>query len=421
LRIRVALQRLLMRSTVIKSVLTLVVLGAVSAITFNPDIYKDGLISAYFSLAVACGAIILLNIRPYLADAVLVVCGAVLLALADYFVFGFDQYIMSVFSFLGLSAIAVLGVRSIWAEGREQKILLCGFVPLVLFIFSEWSATSLLDFTEKLHPRTLDLFLYHFDGSLGVQFSFVLGKMFVQWPWLRTISLLFYIGLPIPLTLVYVRHLVRKGTSALAIIITFLIVGPVGVIFFNLFPAAGPLHVFGKAFPFSPLGSEQLRHLLLQPIPMHALRNAIPSLHMTWVLLAWWNSRGLSWRTRCIAFLFLFFTILATLGSGEHYVIDLIVAVPFSLMLESLKSIRSTRREALTCFSFGLGTVLLWMVMLRFMPSFFWITPIIPWTLMIATVAASLWLKRGLESGHILSEEIPKVEVEEPELASATQ
>src|SRR5262244_2643936 len=98
LRIRVALQRLLMRSTVIKSVLTLVVLGAVSAITFNPDIYKDGLISAYFSLAVACGAIILLNIRPYLADAVLVVCGAVLLALADYFVFGFDQYIMSVFS-----------------------------------------------------------------------------------------------------------------------------------------------------------------------------------------------------------------------------------------------------------------------------------------------------------------------------------
>lgn len=385
-----------MRSSVIRAVLTLMVLGAVSAVTFNPDIYKAGLISAYFSLAVACGAIILLNIRPYLADAVLVVCGAVLLALADYFVFEFDRYIMSVFSFLGLSAIAVLGVRSIWADGREQKLLLCGFIPLVLFIFSEWSATSLLDFTEKLRPRTLDLFLYHFDGSLGVQFSFVLGKMFVQWPWLRTISLLFYIGLPIPLTLVYVRHLVRKGTSALPIIVTFLIVGPVGIIFFNLFPAAGPLHLFGQGFPFSPLPTERLRYLLLQPVPMHALRNAIPSLHLTWVLLAWWNSRGLSWRTRSTAFLFLFFTIVATLGSGEHYVIDLIVAVPFALMLESLKSIRSLRREAFTCLSFGLGTVLLWMLMLRFMPNFFWISPMIPWTLITATVAASLWLKRRL-------------------------
>lgn len=406
-----------MRSNVIRSVLTLIVLGAVSAVTFNPDIYKAGLISAYFSLAVACGAIILLNIRPYLADAVLVVCGAVLLALVDYFVFGFDRYIMSVFSFLGLSAIAVLGVRSIWAEGREQRILLCGFIPLVLFIFSEWSATSLLDFTENLHPRTLDLFLYHFDGSLGVQFSFVLGKMFVQWPWLRTISLLFYIGLPIPLTLVYVRHLVSKGTSALPIIITFLIVGPVGIIFFNLFPAAGPLHVFGKAFPFSPLGSEQLRHLLLQPIPMHALRNAIPSLHITWVLLAWWNSRGLSWRTRSTAFLFLFFTVLATLGSGEHYVIDLIVAVPFSLMLESLKNIPARRREGITCFAFGLGSVLLWMALLRFAPNFFWISPIIPWTLIMATVVASLWLKRRLAIQPIASPELDDTQ-EERELVA---
>lgn len=385
-----------MRSNVIKSVLTLIVLGVVAAVTFNPDIYKEGLISAYFSVAVACGAIILLNLRPRLADAVFVICGAVLLALADYFVFGFDRYIMSVFSFLGLSAIGVLGVRCIWTEGREQKLLLCGFIPLVVFIFLEWSATSLLDFTEKLHPQTLDLFLYSFDGSLGVQSSFALGKMFVRWPWLRTISLIFYIGLPIPLTLVYVRQLIRRGASALPVIITFVIVGPVGVIFFNLFPAAGPLHVFGKAFPFSQLASEQLRHLLLQPIPMHALRNAIPSLHLTWVLLAWWNSRGLSWRTRSTAFLFLFFTVLATLGSGEHYVIDLVVAVPFALMLESLKSIWSHRRESVTCFLFGLSTVLLWMVALRFAPHFFWISPVIPWTLMVATVAVSLWLERRL-------------------------
>src|SRR5690349_12339780 len=164
-----------MKPNVIKSALTLVVLGVVGLVTFNPDIYKEGLISAYFSVAVACGAIILLNLRPYLADATLVLCGAVLLAVADYFIFGFNRYLMSGFSFLGLSAIGVLGVHSIWAKGREQRILLCGLIPLVVFIFLEWSATSLLDVTERLHPRTLDLFLYKFDGSLGLQLSFVLG------------------------------------------------------------------------------------------------------------------------------------------------------------------------------------------------------------------------------------------------------
>jgi hypothetical protein len=406
-----------MKSNAIRSALTLVVLGVVAAVTFSPEIYKEGLISAYFSVAVACGAILLLNLRPHLADAVLVVCGAVLLALADYFIFGFDRHLMSAFSFLGLSAIAVLGVRSIWAEGREQKILLCGLIPLVVFIFSEWSATSLLDLTERLHPRTLDPFLYKFDGSLGVQLSFLLGKRFVQWSWLRTISLIFYIGLPIPLTLVYVRHLIRRGPRALPIIITFVIVGPVGVIFFNLFPAAGPIHLCGPRFPFGPLGSEQLRYLLPQPTPMHALRNAIPSLHLTWVLLAWWNSRGLSWRTRGAALVFLFFTVLATLGSGEHYLIDLIVAVPFALMLQSVKSIPSRRRDALTCFVFGLSTVLLWMIMLRFAPNFFWISRVIPWTLVIATVATSIWLERRLATQPMASTEVHTAQ-EERELVA---
>lgn len=406
-----------MRPNVIKSALTLVVLGVVGLVTFNPDIYKEGLISAYFSVAVACGAIILLNLRPYYADAILVVCGAVLLAVADYFIFGFDRYLMSGFSFLGLSAIGVLGVRSIWAEGREQRILLCGLIPLVVFIFLEWSATSLLDLTERLHPRTLDLFLYKFDGSLGVQLSFVLGKLFVQWPWLRTISLMFYIGLPIPLTLVFVRHLIRRGISALPVMITFLIVGPVGVLFFNLFPAAGPVHLFGAGFPFRPLDSEELRHLLLEPTRIHALRNAIPSLHFTWVLLACWNSRGLSWRARGTAFVFLFFTILATLGSGEHYVIDLIVAVPFALTLQSLKSMRSRGREATICCLFGLSTVLLWMAMLRFASDFFWISRVIPWIFVLATVAASICLERRLAAQPIASPQLPTAQAE-PELAA---
>jgi len=363
---------------------------------------------------------VLMNLRPNAKDAAMMVAGAILLGTIDRFIFGYQWKPVSIISFLGLSSIAVLGFRSVWSEGRERKTLVLGLIPFVLFIGSEWLATPLLHLTERIHNGTLDLYLYYFDESLGVQASFVAGKMFAYWPWLKAISMFFYVGLEIPLILVYVRHLVAKGEKALPVMIAFMITGPIGVIFYNLFPAAGPFHLFGGRFPFDGLNSMQVRHLLLEPTQIHAFPNAIPSLHMTWVLLAWWNSQGLSRLTRSIAFAFVAFTVLATLGTGEHYLVDLIVAFPFALMLQSLPVVMKRQREAVVPFLFGLSTVLLWITLLRFTPNFFWISPMIPWTLSAATIAASLWLKRRLDSPCVLSNQTPEAEVK-PELVSAIQ
>ena len=402
-----------MRSIVFKSTLTLLVLGIVGAFAFNASFYTNGLISTYFAVTVGCGVIVLMNLRPHTKDAAMMVAGAIVLGTIDRFVFGYQWKPVSIISFLGLSSIAVLGFRSVWSEGRKRKILVLGLIPFVLFIGSEWLATPLLHLTERIHNGTLDLFLSYFDESLGVQASFVAGKMFAYWPWLKAISMFFYIGLEIPLILVYVRHLVGKGERALPVMIIFMITGPIGVIFYNLFPAAGPFHLFGDRFPFHPLNSTQIRHLLLEPTQIHAFPNAIPSLHMTWVLLAWWNSQGLSRLTRSIAFAFVAFTVLATLGTGEHYLVDLIVAFPYALMLQALPVLARRGREALVPFLFGLSTVLLWMTLLRFTPNLFWISPVIPWTLSAATIAASLWLKRRLDRPCISSTEIAKVHSEQ--------
>jgi hypothetical protein len=66
---------------------------------------------------------------------------------------------------------------------------------------------------------------------------------------------------------------------------------------------------------------------------------------MAWVLLVWWYSRALSWWERSIAFFFLFFTVLATLGTGEHYLIDLVVAFPFAVFVEALVRFRPAALE----------------------------------------------------------------------------
>jgi hypothetical protein len=39
---------------------------------------------------------------------------------------------------------------------------------------------------------------------------------------------------------------------------------------------------------------------------------------------------------RSIALAFLVFTVLATLGTGEHYFVDLMVAFPFALMIQAI-------------------------------------------------------------------------------------
>jgi PAP2 superfamily len=375
-----------------------VLFAAVLGLSLSRSFYLDSMTSAYLSLAMASAVIVLVMLRRSWLDLLLVVAGGLLLAVLDYPVMGFKPVFMATFSFLGLSALAVLGTHAVWTEGEERKLLLYGFVPSVLFVGSEYMASTLLDITETLHPKTFDLFLYSFDASLRIQFSFLMGQVFWKWLWLRFICLVFYIALPLPLALVYAAQLRRKKESALAVMLAFLVTGPIGVLFYNMLPACGPIHAFGPAYPYHPLSSADAMRMVVAPVLIKGARNAIPSLHMTWVLLVWWNSRGLARWIRAIALLFVVFTVMATLGIGEHYFIDLVVAFPFSLMVQALCSYNLPFRsgERRTAFLFGTFVTLTWLALLSFSVGIFWISPIVPWAMIAATVGSSIFLWRRL-------------------------
>ncbi|HET6180894.1 MAG TPA: phosphatase PAP2 family protein [Candidatus Sulfotelmatobacter sp.] len=377
---------------------TALLFGVILALSLNRDFYTGSMVSAYLSLALASALIVLVMIQRSWFDLLWVVPGGLFLALLDFRGMGYQPMFMAGFSFLGLSALAVLGAHTIWAEGEERKLLLYGFLPAVLFVGSEWMATTLLEITETLHPKTFDLFLYSFDSSLHVQFSFLMGQLFWTWPWVRFACLVIYIALPLPLALVYAAHLRGKKENALAVMLAFLVTGPLGVLFYNMLPACGPVHVFGSAFPFHPLAAADAMRMAVAPILIKGPRNAIPSLHMTWVLLVWWNSRGLPRWIRAIAMIFVVLTAMATTGTGEHYFIDLVVAFPFSLMVQALCSyslpIRSGERR--NAFLFGTFTTLIWLALLSFSTGIFWSTPILPWAMVLATIAPSIYLWRRL-------------------------
>src|SRR6202158_4340638 len=382
----------------IKVILTVLLVACGIWLGTDRQFYREAMAGAFIALALAGVIIVNLRLSPVWLDAVLILAGTFFLGAIDFRILHFRHAIMAWFSFAGLSSLVIFGIRTVWAQDADRKLLVFGYVPSLLFVISEYFADNLLHWTSANHPKVLDAYLFSFDSSLGIQFPFVMGQAFSTWPWLRLVGILFYIGLPIPIALIYAGQLLRVREKAIPAMVAFLATGPVGVIFYNLFPALGPVHLFGLDFPWHPLPMAQSARFLAEPLAIPGPPNAIPSLHMAWVLLVWWYSRGLSWWDRSTALLFLFFTVLATLGTGEHYFIDLVVAFPFSLLLVSLCafSLKVTDRSRLLAFCAGLAGTLGWFALLRNALHFFWITPALPWFFCAATVVATLLCERQL-------------------------
>jgi hypothetical protein len=382
-----------------KIVLTLPLVAAFVWLGCSAQFYNEALVSAFFGFALASVIIIHFRVRPSRQDALLVLAGTILLSALDFRLFHFKQAIMAWFSFAGLSSLFILGLRTVWAKDADRRLLLLAFVPSLLFVTSEYFADNLLQWTSSVHPKVYDLYLFSFDSSLHVQIPFLVGQAFSLWPSLRAAGLLFYIGLPIPIALIYAGRVLRMRERAIPSFVAFLATGPVGILFYNVLPALGPVHVFGQAFPWHPLLPAQAAHLLAEPIALIGAPNAIPSLHMAWVLLVWWYSRGLSWWERAVAFAFLFFTVLATVGTGEHYFVDLVVAFPFALLMESLCVFELPWKERwrLAALGFGFFGTVSWLLALRYAVRFFWISAVLPWTLCVLTIALSFAFERQLE------------------------
>lgn len=198
-----------------------------------------------------------------------------------------DAFFYATSAGTALMVIAALCRR----EMRKQFFLLGFLLPLSLI-----GTTAANHLVVQLTPHTIDGALGRLDGGWSVRFYHgVLPHRH-----LREVLEAVYYGLPLYSALILFLS-GRRFEYARAWIVAA-IPAP---LFFVAFPATGPAHV-------------------TDPV---ALRNCIPSLHMTWALLAVVYT---SPRWRAIAVIFAALTAAATIGIGEHYVIDLVVAVPYT-------------------------------------------------------------------------------------------
>lgn len=231
-------------------------------------------------------------------------------------------------SLLGSTLTASTVVLAASAVRREKGYLADAAVAASLLAY-RIGFGSAMEATESISHRTFDGLLYQADRSLGLD-PFAWIQFVAAHRTLYDFLMNVYIMLPLMLALSWVmdRSKVMLKAAALS--------GALAWVIYNLVPGVGPLRAF------SGVGGE---HILLSAAAVAGFpRNAFPSMHLTWALIIALNSKHRFWRFAALAFVIL--TVMATVGLGEHYCVDLIAAVPFTLGVQYLAEFKLSAAPA---------------------------------------------------------------------------
>lgn len=283
-------------------------------------------------------------------------------------------------AFLGAGSILVMLLDLVWTGSSRYSSFLRDSLLLPLFTLIAALCMQVTTFSPHL---SFDFLLYRFDSELGLAPGYVVATWFRKLPWIGIGSYLIYKGL-LMFPALYRGWASYKGKVAkINLIHAFVIAGIIGFALYQVCPAIGPHVTFGQSFPDHLPPANAVPETVFRST---SVPNAMPSLHMTWALLVWMAAWELGWFASLNASVFVVFTGLATLGLGEHYLIDLIVSIPLAMMVRGI----CTACPKLTAS--GLGLVGAWVVYLRigFHLPFF-----LNWLFIIATLVTSAFLLRS--------------------------
>lgn len=263
-------------------------------------------------------------------------------------------------------------------------IFLSGLM-LITFFF------TMAPFLSVLRPEIYDFSLYAIGMKLGPA-SAVMGQAFHHYPWINAVCLVNYALLPALLLCVYYLQSLRPDLDLN--VMRLMVAIACGVFIYLIVPAVGPKVAFGARWPYHmPVDAAALsaRHSILPLISRNSPRNCMPSLHAAWGLalaFSGWEL-GIGWG---ILFSFISLSIIAaTLGLGEHYVVDLIVAFPFTVALWTICHRRIP--PVVKWVGSGLCTVIVAAWLLAITTS--WIQrqpPLIIWIMTAASLIYPFWL-----------------------------
>jgi hypothetical protein len=280
--------------------------------------------------------------------------------------------VLAIAGFIGAVAGALPGIGGLLAAvlpdlGPVQGALTAVGIAVYAFVGREIATSGGAERSRWID--ILDLKLAAIDESFGFQAASAMARLFVALPGLKTLAMAAY-ALPQPaIVIVAAFYWKRPSTNGISIIQTFMIASTIGFVCYDITPAIGPINYFPNGLPMH-ASMAYLSHLPLFDFDPHHPRNAMPSMHITWAILVFLYSRGFSSAGRVLAGLFAFLTFCATLGLGEHYLIDLLVALTVVLFVRSLCAFQLswTDPDRLRGMLMGMAMLALWIGLIRWGP-----------------------------------------------------
>jgi len=224
----------------------------------------------------------------------------------------------------------VAGCLTYWFFHGYDERLGWTIVGLVGVLISNKLCSLFCSRGALLRPDKLDRYIYNLDGLLHCQPSFAMGRLIHDRLYLIVLCKSIYFVAPFTLLAVFYGFLwFRSKAEAIAILPVAVLNIVIGVTIYMLVPVSGPAYAFPSypQLPSEPVVSEV--------VPINAPPNGVPSLHFSTALLILWYARKLPYGT-LLGSVFLMLTTGAILGLGEHYVFDLVVAVPYTVMVYKL-------------------------------------------------------------------------------------
>lgn len=268
----------------------------------------------------------------------------------------------------GLVALVFLVHQWIFAVDASRKmvagylvrgmLLFVGFgtVTLTYLIFSSAHAAPVLDWSAL----KLDFAAFGFSPSEWAAKA-APGGGAVR----RTLAIAYEV-LSLAMVAVFGLEARNPGRLSFGLFNGLFVCGFAAALTYSITPVAGPVYAFGEVFP------DHLSQLLrgapqwLATQPGFAPRNAFPSFHFAWALLAFHLASAQAPGTRIAFAAYAAVIAWATLALGEHYLVDLVASVPVLVAIVAIcvERLAARSRERVAAVLWGLGAYGVWSILL---------------------------------------------------------
>ncbi|MBC3863857.1 fused MFS/spermidine synthase [Undibacterium jejuense] len=218
------------------------------------------------------------------------------------------------------------------------------------------------------NPQVYDSYAMHWDGISKLNLDIHFYQFISDHYWLRFLVGSAYGLTPIGFLAASIKQLNGYPKHVASAARTWLILSGCALIAYSFFPITGPSYIFTKEH-YAPSLVAWAKYPIDLIAGTTAPRNGMPSMHFAWILtstILWWRS-GSAWWSRTLFIITTCLTATATIFLGEHYVVDLIVAVPFALAAIALctNTVNWSHPERKWTVLGGFLTWFVWVLVLR--------------------------------------------------------